>query len=182
METNQDGSEVQETTDNTETEAVETSEAAALSPEEIADLKKKAEASSQNFERAKKAEAELKEAKKLLQDKVPSQEALSNKDIIYLAKADIHADDVDEVLELSRKMSWDVQKAHTYLKPRLDILAEERKTAANTQIKGGARGASKTTGEDLLRKAELRGELPESDADYATLAQARINRLKANAK
>jgi hypothetical protein len=179
MEEQQDGSEVLETTETQVEETIE-EETPAISKEELETLKAKAakadeleEKNKQLFERAKKAE----------KAKAPSnEEGLSIKDTLYLAKADIHADDVEEVLELARLKKWDVKQAHDYLKPLLNDRAEERKTAAATQTRGGARGASKTTGEDLLRKAERTGELPDSDEAMRELAQARLNRKKANAK
>lgn len=65
MDENTEGLETQNTQEG------EAPEAEALTPEEIAEMKKRAEVSSQNFERAKKAEAE----KKVLQEQVQALEA-----------------------------------------------------------------------------------------------------------
>lgn len=166
----QDGSEVQETTEV----AAETTETSEMTAEQIADLQKKAEASSQNFERAKKAEAELKEARAKLEVKAPSnQDGLSTKDVVYLAKADIHADDVDDVLTYAKKMGVSVSEAHKFFKPILSERAEERKTASASHTKGGARGNSKVSGEELLRKAETTGEVPETAEGMQSVFEAR---------
>lgn len=135
----------------------------------------KAEELATNYKkRAEKAEGELKGLPK------DSQDGLSNKDVLYLAKADIHEDDLDEVLEYARFKKVPVNDAHKQYKAVLDIRAEERKTAAATAAgKGGARGASKVTGEDLLRKAEQTGEVPTDPDKMRELAEARIARKKA---
>lgn len=71
-EVNKDAPEVQETQDgeakDDEVVVVTDGEEKPLTPEEIADLKKKAEVSSQNFERAKKAEEEAKKLKQRLEE------------------------------------------------------------------------------------------------------------------
>jgi hypothetical protein len=51
-----------------EAQEEETPEVEALSPEEIAELRKRADVSSQNYERAKKAEAEKKELQRQLEE------------------------------------------------------------------------------------------------------------------
>ena len=167
-----DEPEVQETpAEEAPTEAEEVE----LSAEEIEDLKKRAEASSQNFERLKKAEEELKKLKAAKPKK--EQEGLSNKDVLYLAKADIHEDDVDDVLDWAKFKGVTVKEAHEQLKDTLTVRDEQRKTAETTQVRGGQRGASAMKGEDILKRAE-KGELPESDEDIRKLAEARIARLR----
>lgn len=170
MEPNQDGSEVQETPEEVAGETTET-----LTPEEIADLKKKAGVSSQNFERAKKAEADLKEARKQLEGTVQSKDTLSTMDVLALAKAGIEDDDMDLVTKFAKLQEMTVKDAlkDTTLKAILDTKAEERRTAATAHTKGGARGTSKVTGEDLLRKAETTGEVPTSTEGMQALFIAR---------
>lgn len=102
-------------------------------------------------------------------------EGLSQKDVIYLAKADIHENDVDEVTKYAQKMGVSVKEAHEFYKPILNERNEERKTAQATQTKGGSRGSSKTSGDDLINQASI-GKLPESDEDINKLAEARMNR------
>lgn len=148
-------------------------------PEEIAELKKKAEASSQNFERAKKAEAELKKLKGEGAPEVTKVEGLSQKDLIAIAKSDIHEDDIDEVLEHAKFKKIPVSEAlrSPYIKSYLGQRSEERATAEATQTKS-PRGSSKFSGESLIEKAR-QGKLPESDEDIARLADARMaERLK----
>lgn len=157
-------------------------EGAELTPEQIADLKTKADASSQNFERAKKAEARLKEFEKPeVKVDAPKEEGLSSKDVIFLAKADIHEDDMDEVLDWARFKGVSVSEAHKQLKPSLDIKTEERNSALATETGKGARGGSKVDGASLLEKAESTGEVPDDDAGMTKLAEARMARLKAEA-
>lgn len=172
MEENQEQSEAQKNTE----EAVASDEITSknLSPEEIEELKKKAEASSQNFERLKKAEADLKEAREKLKTSTSRPvETLSNKDILFLAKADVHEDDLDEVLEWSKFKKITVSEAHKQLKPSLDVKDEERKSANATQVRSGARGTSKVSGEDLLAKAERTGEVPDDQASMQAIFEAR---------
>lgn len=170
-ETNQDGSEVLETTE-TETEAVETTEAAEeqLTAEQIADLKAKAakadELEAKNkqlYERAKKAETKP----------APAQEAgLSTKDVVYLAKADIHNDDVDEVLDYAKLKGISVSKAHEFLKPILDVRSEQRTSASAANVSNVRRGPSKVTDDVLISKA-AQGQLPDDDEGIARLVAAK---------
>jgi hypothetical protein len=108
----------------------------------------------------------------------PSQDGLSNKDVLFLAKADIHEDDLDDVIDYARLKKIPVAEAHKFMKPILAERAEERRTAAATRTGSGARGASKATGDDLLRKADQSGEVPESDDGIKALVEARLARKK----
>lgn len=167
-----DAPEVLETPEE-EKETPETPEEETLTAEQIAELKAKAakadELESKNkqlFERAKKAET--------AKTAVPSKDddALSTRDVLYLAKADIHEDDVNEVLEYAKKMGVSVADAHKHYKPILAERAEERKTAAAAHTRGAARGSSKVAPEDVLRKAE-RGEVLDSADDMRAIFAAR---------
>ena len=177
METNPDDAEVletQQTDEQQDTNAQVYEATEEPQPDErdakIAQLEaEKAELEGKNkqlYERAKKAAA----------PKAPSQDNLSNKDIIYLAKADIHADDLDEVVELARLKKWDVSKAHDYLKPVLETRAEERKSANATQVRS-PRGTSKTSGNELLERARRGAEIPDTDEAFAEVFKARRARL-----
>lgn len=177
MDDNQDESQV------LETETTEVADTTELTAEQIAELKQKAAKADelegknkQLFERAKKAEDAAKAT-------VHSQDTgLSQTDIIFLAKADIHEDDIGEVTELAKLKKIPVSEAYKYLKPVLNERAEERKTAAATQTKGGARGTAKVTGEDMLRKVEATGELPDDPDALMQIAEARLARKRVNAK
>ena len=161
----QDELEVQETTDTEETEQNDE-----LSADAIAELKAKAEVSSQNFERAKKAEEEL----KALKLKAPSKEnGLDNKDILYLAKADIHEDDMDEVLEYAKFKKLPVKEAHKLLEDMLSVRSEQRKTAQASNTGASQRGASKVDGSTLIQNAS-KGRLPEDDAGIEALVAAEM--------
>lgn len=135
---------------------------------EKAERAEKAEELANNYKiRAEKAEREPKTT--------VTPDGLSSRDVLYLAKADIHTDDVDEVLEYAKKMGVSIAKAHEFYTPILDTRAKERKSAAATNTKGSARGTAKESAEDILEKAE-KGEVLESDSDMQKLFSARIAR------
>lgn len=181
METNMDGSDVLETTENVAEETtIETPEAEveAETPQTDAEkeqLKSRLEElekkNKQLYERAKKAESSSKK----------DNDGLSNKDVLFLAKATIHEDDVDSLVTFARKMGMDMASAYQEYKPILDVKAEQRRTASATQTRGG-RGSAKVTGEDLLQKAEKTGEIPETDDGMRAIAEARLARRMAHIK
>lgn len=141
----------------------------------IADLDAK---NKQLFERAKKAEEQAKgKAAEHSQDN-----NLSTKDQLALMQANIPADDLDEVLRISKVLGLPVADAlkDGTMKTILDARAEERRTAQATITRGGARGAN-VTAEDILRKAESTGEVPSDDAGMRQLAEARLARRRAQA-
>ncbi len=163
---------------------------AGYTPEDLASLKttiaenetnlakeKEEEASKlrKNYEdqkvRAEKAEKEAKG--KVVPETTGS---LSTKDVLYLAKADIHEEDLEEVTKQAKLQGITVSEAHKYMKPILDARNEERKTALATQTGRSQRGITKTTGEDLLAKAETTGEMPDDDEGMQKLATARLNK------
>ena len=174
---NKDGSEVHETTEEVVAETTqEISETEEYTPEQIADFKKKAEVSSQNFERLKKAEADLKEAREKLKQAPTSEnkeEALSTKDVLYLAKADVHEDDVNEVLEWAKFKNISVSDAHKQLTATLQVRAEQRKSAETANISNVRRGPTTVTGDKLLENAKA-GKLPDNDDDIAKLMHAKL--------
>lgn len=115
---------------------------------------------------------------------VPSKQTgdLSQKDVLYLAKADVHEEDLDSVLEWATLKKIPVSQAKTEMQPILDKRTEERRTAAATNTKGGARGTSEVSGEDLLAQAQ-RGEEVEMTEENATkIFQARLARKTAKYK
>lgn len=165
--TKTDETEVLETPVENAEETVETPE---LTAEHIAELKAKAakaddleEKNKQLYERAKKAEAKKTD--------VPSQE-LSTKDVIFLAKANVHEDDLDEVLDWAKFKKISVSKAHEQLKGVLASKDEQRKTAAAANISPARRSATKVTDDVILERAS-RGELPENEDDIARLIKAK---------
>ena len=113
----------------------------------------------------------------------PSKEekGLSALDAVLIAKADVAAEDIDEVIEFAnyRKLTIADALKNKTLKTILDERTEERRTAQATQIKGSPRGTTKVTGEDLLKKAEETGEVPETEEGMAMLHEARMAKREA---
>lgn len=169
-----DGSEVLETPEEVAEETTE--ENSELTAEQIAELKAKAAKADelegknkQLFERLKKAETKPDHSKS----------DLSQTDVLYLAKADIHEEDIQEVLDWAKFKGVNIREAHKQLKDTLAVREEQRKTAAASHTKGGQRGTSKVSGDDILRKAETTGEVPDSNEGLNKLFEARMaQRLK----
>lgn len=122
----------------------------------------------------KRKNAQLFERTKKQKELIKENDGLSNKDVLFLAKVDIHEDDIDEVLEWAKFKKITVNDAYKQLKDTLDVRTEQRKTAASTQTRGSARGASKVSGVDLLAKAYRTGEVPETDEGMQELFKARL--------
>lgn len=141
-------------------------------------LQKEREARKNQEIRAKKAEDELKrlKAEEEKRRSAPSKDNLSTRDVVFLAKTDIHDDDIAEVIEYAQLRKIPVSDAYKFMKPILDVRTEERKTALATQTKGGQRGISKTNPTDILRKAESTGEVPETTEGMQDLFRARMAR------
>jgi hypothetical protein len=117
--------------------------------------------------RAEKAEKKAKE--------VQPSTSLPQSDLLYLAKADIHEEDVEELTTYAEKMGVSVKEAHEFLKPVFDIRQEQRKTAQTTETKSG-RGKTQKTGDDYLDTALKTGELPDSDEAMQALILAKQKR------
>lgn len=138
---------------------------------ELDKLKKNEELANNYKVRAEKAEKIAKEK----ETPVVSADGLSSKDVLYLAKADIHQEDVDDVLIYAKKMGVSIADAHKFFKPILAERDEERKSANATNTKSRSRGADKHTPEDTLAKAE-KGEVLETEDELKDVFKARINR------
>ena len=154
-----------------------------IQEESQVDVETLKEQNKQLYARAKKAEGfTLKEGKWVKEIKpepkkseIPEakgQEGLANKDILYFAKADIHEDDIDTVLEWAKFKNIGVKEAHAELKAVLSTKEEERRSAQVTQTRG-ARGSTAPTAQDLISKAR-KGNLPEKDEDIEALAEAEM--------
>lgn len=174
MQFNQDESDVLETQateteqeTNTEVEAEETTEA----PED--DWKAKAEElerkNRQLYERLKK------------QSSVPLTDAgLSEYDILALKNSNItEKDDLDTLKEYARKLNLSIADAleDKYVKSVLADKAEERRTARATETRS-PRGIARSSGEELLRRAEREGDVPSTDAEMRALIEARLERKR----
>lgn len=173
MEPNTDAAEVLETqqtedqpeigtTEPQETEAPQIDEEKEQLRRDKEELEKK---NKQLFERLKK------------QPTSTSKDDLSNKDILYLAKADIHDEDMDDVVAQARLQKISVAEAHQFMKPILQERAEMRTTAAATNTRSGARGSAKTTPEEVLSKAH-KGETFDTVEGMQAIFQARQNARK----
>jgi hypothetical protein len=156
--------EVEDTTENQEEEV------------DVEELKKQAKLAENYKIRAEKAEKALKKNKPT-ESQAPSQSEISNKDILYLAKADINPEDVDDVLDYAKLKGITIAEAHKFYKPILNEREEERKTAQATTVKSG-RGSTKNSGEDFLRRAETTGEVPDDPAKMREMIEADFNRRR----
>lgn len=167
LETPEEPEVVEESTDDVELRNLD---------EELAELKAKAEKADelerknrQLYERLKKKEEEANH----------STNGLSTRDTLALIEAKITDEELSEVEEFARykKLSIaDALKSPT-LKAILAERKEEARTARATEIKS-PRGVAKNTGEDILRKAEKTGEVPEGIDELKAMLEARLHRKK----
>ena len=142
---------------------------------ELLTLKEGSEKAIKTQELADNYKTRAEKAEKLLENKGGVKEdGLSNTDILYLAKADIHEDDLQDVLDWSKFKKISVKEAHNALKETLKVREEQRRTTAATQTGRGSRSQTNNTGETFLKKADA-GELPESEQEIQNLAEARIH-------
>jgi hypothetical protein len=97
-------------------------------------------------------------------------------DAVAIAKADVHEDDIQEVIDYAKFKKVSVADAlkSDYVKSTLDRKTEERRTAQATATGPKRPGSAAKTGEGLLEKARSTGELPESQADLDSLVAARF--------
>jgi len=142
-----------------------------LSDEEIADLRKKAAASSQNFERLKKAEEELKKLKGQQTEKKESTQtdsSLSPKDLYALNRANVDLEDIDEVEKAAKILGKSIPEAleDDMVKSLLQRRGEERKTAEASNVRGGKPSTKKASPQEILKRAES-GNIPEAGTPEA---------------
>jgi hypothetical protein len=76
-----------------------------------------------------------------------------------------------------KKLSIAEALNHQTLKTILADKAEERRTARATETRS-PRGIAKSSGEDILRKAEREGEVPETQDGLRALVEARMARRR----
>ncbi len=139
---------------------------AKLAEERNEELKKAKEVAENQRIRAEKAEKSKKEDKEL------SKPEYSLSDIRALS--DVPDEDVDDVVGWAKFKNITIAEAKKTpeVKSILQVRAEERRTAATTDTKGG-RPSSNISGETLLERAR-QGQLPEKDEDIEKLAEARM--------
>lgn len=147
--------------------------------QEITSLREKAEKATKSEEvannyktRAEKAEKELKEHKASIDAGTPSgvdkKTELSQKDVITLAKADIHEDDIEEVIDYAKHKGISVAEAlkTDVMKITLSQKDEFRKSAEAANVKKARPGSKTPTGDELLRNLS-KGEVPEAGSKEA---------------
>ena len=94
-----------------------------------------------------------------------------------MTEAKVSSEDFDEIVRVSKILDKTVAETlkDKTMQSILNERQEERRTAEATAT-GRARSApSKQSGEDLLNRA-AKGDLPDSDADIAKLAEASLQR------
>jgi len=149
-------------------------------PEEDINLLK--EQNKKLFERAKKAEAEAKDLKAKVNTSKPAPTELSEKqdgitslDAIVLAKANVHEDDIDEVVSYAKFKGISIKQAlaDKTMKSILRDKTEFRETSEATNTGPARRGSAKPTDEQILANAQAGKEVNPED-----LAEARWNQKK----
>ena len=165
--------------DTTDSNEVETDESSEESLEEIKARLAKAEELANNYKiRAEKAErkSEKTETTKVAPKKSSE---LSPVDIIAISKANIEAEDVEDVLEYAKFKGISVVEAlkNPVVKATLAQNEELRKSAQATNTGPTRRGTSQMSDAQLLENAK-RGILPDSDADLDRLTSLQVNRKR----
>ena len=110
-------------------------------------------------------------------EKKEEDKGLSQDDVIYVAKAPIHEEDIKDVINYAKKMGVSVKEAHSFFKPILKERDEQRKTAELTHVKGSPRSVTKDTPDTLVARAN-KGE----EIDPSQLASARMQQKIASIK
>lgn len=100
---------------------------------------------------------------------------LSQTDMILLARAEIHEDDIEEVLEYAKYKKIPVKDAlkSTVIRSILAERNEERKTSDATAVGSKRQGSKPSSGSELLSDA-IAGKVPQSDDEIERLAEARF--------
>lgn len=165
--------------ETTDSENVETDESSEGDIEDMKARLAKAEELANNYKiRAEKAE------KRTVKPETPKvapkkSSELSAVDIIAISKANIEADDVEEVLEYARFKGISISEAlkAPVVRATLQQNDEMRKTAQATSTGPSRRGSSRISDEQLLSDAR-KGILPDSDADLDRLTSLQVNRKR----
>ena len=121
------------------------------------------------LKREDKSKAESKvEAKATTND-----QALSQKDLFALMKADVHEDDLDRVERYAKSEGKSVAEVikDDELNAILKVRSEKRDSAKATNVKGAPRGTNKVSDDAVIANAG-KGNMPD---DPATLVAARRN-------
>jgi hypothetical protein len=176
MEPNEDVQEVLETPEELVEVYDEPAEEAELRDldAEIAELKAKADKAD---ELEKKNRQLYERLKKKEEAPLEPTSGLSARDILAIKDANITSEDLPEVEEFARYKKLTIAEAlqSPVLRNILKDAAEERRTARATETKS-PRGIAKSSAEDVLRKAEKTGEVPESMDEMKSMIEARLLR------
>lgn len=160
----------QEETTTTPQEEVETDGSSEESVEDLRARLAKAEELASNYKiRAEKAE---KKPVKVETQKIASGKSseLSAIDIIAISKANIEAEDVEDVLEYARFKGISLSEAlkSPVVRATISHKEETRKTAQASNTGTARRGSTALSDSQLLENAR-KGIMPESDADLRRL-------------
>lgn len=98
---------------------------------------------------------------------------LTTKDVLYLAKENLHEEDQEMLLKYAKANDISLQDARKDLKGVFDVKNQERTSAAAIHTSGSARGISKPSGADILEKARQTGEVPDDEEGLSALFDAR---------
>ena len=106
--------------------------------------------------------------------------SLAPMDAVLIAKSDIATEDIQTVIDYANFIKKPVSEAmnDATLRTIIKTRAEERTTAAATNIKVASRTAPRDTAESIIDAAS-QGQVPDSDEGIERLAQARIEQKKA---
>jgi hypothetical protein len=142
----------------------------------------KAEELANNYKiRAEKAEQELKKSKPADGNPEPKKDGdLTSRDILALSKADIHEDDIEDVLDFVKYQrvknpNYSIAEAlkSSIVKATLAEKKEFRATQAAANAGAGRRGSFQKSDDTLLNDFSA-GKAPETDEEMDRLAMARL--------
>lgn len=144
------------------------------------DVSSKLKELAQNYRiRAEKAEKQAKTLKEKLEKESPreSKGELSQSDLIGLIRADVHEDDIQDVVDYAKLKKISVSEAlkANVVKSLLTEKKEERTTAEATATGNKRSGVRIPTGKEILYQAE-QGNMPESEEEIGKLIDARYSR------
>lgn len=130
----------------------------------LSDTAKKNGELAQNYKtRAEKAEKNKPEVAATEEQIQKTDSDLSTKDIYALTQAQVHIDDVDEVVKAAKLLSLSVQEAlkDPVVKSILDRNTEVRKTANATNHGRNPRGGTKKIDQNEILREASKGNIPE---------------------
>ena len=144
------------------------------------ELKKSKEIAENQKIRAEKAEAKAKDTEE--KDDLPPKNELSQNDLLALMRAKVTEEDTQEVVDYATLKKISVQEAlnSDVIKSILAEKEEKRKTAEATNVDQKRKGQAILSGSDILKDAEEKGELPESEEGMEKLVETRFAKKAAS--